>query len=147
MNRIVTGLALSAGSMVAVGLTTFMLWLLVFLPLGAITTAPSTFWMVNWRGLIALAVAVLTSSLVRLGRNWWWLICGAPLTVNRVYWVLKSIYFPHPAPPDAGSLYFEPEPFLAVISVPTIVVAMVVGYNLIKLWDHTERFQQPQGKS
>jgi hypothetical protein len=85
--------------------------------------------MVNWRGLLALALAVQVISLISSDRRWWWLVFAAPLTLNPLYWWLKGIYFPAPPPSGAGSLYFEPEAFLAVSSIPTIVVAMVIGYH------------------
>jgi hypothetical protein len=89
---------------------------------------------INGIGLIFLGIAVFVASALGIAKRWWWAMFGACLCANVAYWLIRSIYFPDPAPPGASPLYFECEPFLALFATPTVLVAMIVGGNFDRLF-------------
>jgi hypothetical protein len=132
--RIFDSAARSIFSVIAVSLPWLLLMVLPSILFGQAMAAFLLFGAINGIGLIFLGSVVFVASALRIGRRWWWAMFGACLSANVVYWLIRSIYFPDPPPPGASSLYFEYEPFFALLAIPTALVAMMVGANFDRLF-------------
>lgn len=132
--RIFSSVVQSIFSILAVSSPWLLLMVLPSILFGYGWAALLMFGAINGIGLTFLGAAVFTASALGIAKRWWWAMFGACLCANVAYWLIRSIYSPDPPPPGASSLYFEYEPFLALLATPTVLVAMIVGANFDRLF-------------